>query len=275
MTRNYPTDLALMGDVREGLRDLNDAIDSLLTAARRRKIAEPRHEKLLAATSEARARAEAAAKQNFGASPMHPDELGAALAAGIDPEAIVVTENLTGRYGAFRFGHREGETMRVGNTGNGLGWGVGAATGAKIAAPDREVICSIGDGSVMYSASGFWSQARYSVPVLTVVWNNKNYQTVRHAYYRYKGKMAEADRYTGMYLGDPDINFVELAHSQGVAGEKAVSADQLPAAIARGRRAIKEGKPYLIDAEISRYGGGAESIWHQKFSLAERRSNNV
>ena len=35
----------------------------------------------------------------------------------------------------------------------------------------------------MYSASGFWTQARYNIPVLTVVWNNHNYQTVRHAYY--------------------------------------------------------------------------------------------
>ena len=56
---------------------------------------------------------------------------------------------------------------------------MGAATGAKLAAPDRQVVCHIGDGSVMYSASGFWTQARYEVPVLTVVTNNRNYQTVR------------------------------------------------------------------------------------------------
>ncbi len=39
--------------------------------------------------------------------------------------------------------------------------------------------------------------------MLTVVWNNHNYQTVRNAYYRYNGKMKNTDRYPGMYLGDP------------------------------------------------------------------------
>ena len=56
--------------------------------------------------------------------------------------------------------------MYLGNSGASLGWGIGAATGAKLAAPDRQVVCSIGDGSVMYSASGFWTQARYHIPVL-------------------------------------------------------------------------------------------------------------
>ena len=116
-------------------------------------------------TSAARAKAEAEAEQNFGQNPIHPDELGATLARAIDPNAIVVSENLTGKYDAFPFGFRENEPMWLGNTGAGLGWGVGAATGAKLAAPDRQVICSIGDGSVMYSASGFWTQARYGIPV--------------------------------------------------------------------------------------------------------------
>ena len=98
------------------------------------------------------------------------------MARTLDADAIVVSENLTGRYDAFNFGFRENEQMYIGNSGAGLGWGVGAATGAKLAAPDRQVVCSIGDGSVMYSASGFWTQARYGIPVLTVVWNN---QTIR------------------------------------------------------------------------------------------------
>jgi thiamine pyrophosphate-dependent acetolactate synthase large subunit-like protein len=42
----------------------------------------------------------------------------------------------------------------------------------KLAAPGRLVVCSIGDGAVMYSAAVFWTQVRYGIPVLTVVWNN-------------------------------------------------------------------------------------------------------
>ena len=268
--RNYPLDLALVGDVREGLRDLTDAVESLTTADRRAKIAKPRSERLAAMSQEVLRKAAAAAKANAGGSPVHADELGAALARNIDKHAVFVSENLTGKHGLLKLGHREDEVMWLANTGLGLGWGVGAAAGAKLAAPDRDVICSIGDGSVMYSSAGFWTQARYEIPVLTVVWNNRNYQTVRHAYHRYKGSMAESDRYTGMYLGDPDIDFVKLAESQGVSGERVESGADLDAAFQRGRRAIREGRPYILDVNVARYGGGAASTWHQKFSLAEQ-----
>ena len=275
MSRNYPTDIALAGTPREGLRDLNDAVDSMTTASRREKIAKPRIEVLGDYTKAARAKAEAEANKNFGRGPVHPDELGAAIAEVADENAIVVPENLTAKFGAFNFGHRDGEMMRVANTGNGLGWAIGASAGAKIAEPDRQVICSIGDGSTMYSAAGFWTQARYGIPVLTVISNNRNYQTVRGAYYRYGGKMAERDEYTGMYLGDPDIEFVELAKSQGVAGEKVNESSELAGALRRGVDATREGRPYVVDVETARYGGGADSEWHQKFSLADKRTKDV
>jgi acetolactate synthase-1/2/3 large subunit len=201
---------------------------------------------------------------------MHPDEIGAVLARSIDRNAIVVAENLTGRYESFGFGHREGEPMYVTNTGLGLGWGVGAATGAKLAAPERQVVCTIGDGSVMYQASGLWSQARYGVGVVTVVYNNRNYQTVRHAYHGYKGKMAATGNYVGMYLGDPDIDFVKLAESQGVKGEKAANARELESAMRRGAAAARDGQPYLVEVATARYGGGAESTWHGGYKLAAR-----
>ena len=212
---------------------------------------------------------------SLGHSPIHPHELGRVLAESIDNNAIVVTENLTGKYESFRFGFREDEHMLVGTSGAALGWGIGAATGAKLAAPDRQVVCSIGDGSVMYSAAGFWTQVRYHIPVLTVVWNNRNYQTVRQAFHAYGGRMASSGKYAGMYLGDPDIDFVKLAASQGVGGERVEAGRDLPGALQRGIKATRDGNPYLVEVLIARYGGGAESTWHESFNLAARRRRSV
>ena len=275
MGRNYPTDVAVVGDVKESLRDLSSAIDGMVTKQRLKAMAEPRSEKVRAFTKAQRERVETAARKNFGKSVIHPDELGAVMARTIDPDAIVVSENLTAKRDFFNYGYREDEQMWIDNTGHSLGWGIGAATGAKLAAPDRQVVCTIGDGSVMYSASGFWTQRRYSVPVLTVVSNNHNYQTVRGAYYRYQNKMASSGHYTGMYLGDPDIDFVKLADSQGVAGEQVTASSQLESALKRGIKATRDGNPYVVEVVIDRYGGGAESTWHQKFSLADTRKRKV
>jgi len=275
MGRNYPTDLSLVGDVKEALADLRAALSSRLTKDRIAKLAESRNVEVKAVALAARRRSEAAAQKNMGQSPIHPDELGAAMARTLPNDSIFVSENLTGRHDAFPFGFRDYEPMWVGNTGAGLGWGVGASIGAKLAAPDRPVICSIGDGSVMYSACGFWTQVRYNIPVLTVVWNNRNYQTVRLAYASYKGRMAQSGHYAGMYLGDPDIDFVQLAGCQGVKGERVTRGADIETALKRGLSATRDGKPYLVEVSVARYGGGAESSWHGSFNLAATRKRSV
>lgn len=263
MGRNYPTDVALVGDIKESLTELLEAIASLLTSERREAIAGERSAEVSELTVKERASARTAAEMNFGQSPIHPDEISQIMAESLDHNAVIVCENPTGTYKPFAFGFREDEQMYVGTAGASLGWGIGAATGAKLGAPDRQVVCFIGDGAVMYSASGFWTQARYNIPVLTVVANNHNYQTVRFVYDGYKGKMAARGHYAGTYLGEPDIDFVALAESQGVSGEKVDNPWQLEPALQRGKAITREGKPYLIEVATARYGPGAESVWHE------------
>src|SRR5260370_33126726 len=145
MSRNYPTDLALVGDVKEGLADLRAAVESMLTKSRLTGVAKARSEEVRAISTATRAGAAGARVKTFGRSPMHPEEVGAVMAKTLDKDAIVVSENLTGSYGSFPFGFRENEHMWLGNTALGLGGGIGAATGAKLAAPHRQAVCSIGD----------------------------------------------------------------------------------------------------------------------------------
>ncbi|UCC38349.1 MAG: thiamine pyrophosphate-binding protein [Candidatus Aminicenantes bacterium] len=268
--RNYPFDLAVVGNVKEILSDLIDYINGSLTKGRISSIKSSRLSEIKAFTENTKARSLEHAKLNFKKSPIHPDRLGYEMSRALDNNAIIVSENFGGSYQFFNFGLKEDETMWMFNTGYSLGWGVGAAIGAKLGRPDRQVVSSIGDGSVMYSASGFWTQARYGIPVLTIVWNNKNYQTVRRSFARYKGKMTETGQYAGVYLGDPDIDFVKLAESQGVEGEKVTSPGDIESALKRGIQKTKDGRPYLIDVLVARIGPGSESTWHQKFNLAEK-----
>jgi len=267
--RNYPFDLAVVGNVKEILSDLMDCIRGNLTKERINSIKASRFSEIKNQTQSSYSEALERAKLNFKKSPIHPDRLGYEMSKVLDKNAIIVSENFGGSDQFFNFGLRENETMWMFNTGYSLGWGVGAAMGAKLGRPDRQVVLSIGDGSVMYSASGFWTQARYGIPVLNIVWNNKNYQTVRRSYARYKGNMAETGQYVGVYLGDPDIDFVKLAESQGVEGETVKSPEDIGSALKRGIQKTKDGKPYLIDVLVRRVGPGSESTWHQKFNLGQ------
>ncbi len=276
--RTQPMDLAVVGDVKEALKALEDAVTSMATNERLEKIRRARLARITAAAAEARTQRLDQARQHFAETPIHVDRLAYELERGIDRNAIVVVENMAGNVGQhdfLRFGPSADDKLGVSASGGSLGWGVGAAVGAKLGAPDRQVVLSIGDGSVMYSAAGFWTMARYQVPVLTVVWNNHDYQTVRNAAHRYNRRMAETGRYHGLYLGDPDIDFVKLAESQGVHGERVTSPADVAAALKRGTAETRGGRPYLLEIVVGRVGGGADSTWHQKFSAAALQTSRA
>jgi benzoylformate decarboxylase len=256
LARNHPFSEAIVANVKLTLRALIEAV---------KEKAPPR--------KEYRPRPLPEGPPHAGETPIHPDELGWTLEKVLDKDAILVSENLSGPNQFFSTGFRPDEKLWVSNSGASLGWGVGAATGAKLAAPQRQVVCNIGDGSVMYSAAGFWTQARYRVPVLTVVCNNRNYQTVRYAYTRYeKGKMRRAGRYPLMFLGDPDINFKQLAESQGVEGERVVKAADLRGALEKGVEATRAGRPFLVEVVVQalKKQPHDDPEWHARFSLADQ-----
>ena len=266
--RTQPMDLAIVADVRETSRALVEAVKSMVTKERLAKIREERLAMVTPAVAGREEKRIAEARANFDKSPIHPDRVDYELEQTADSNAIIVEENFTGKHDFIRFGTRPDEKMRL-TKGGSLGHGVGVAIGAKIGAPDRQVILSIGDGALMYSACGFWTMARYEVPVLTVVCNNHNYQTVRGAFHRYGGRMAATGHYHGMYLGDPEIDFVGLAASQGVSGRRVTSASEVADGLREGIKETKNGRPYCLEIVIDRMGPGAESTWYRKLDGVE------
>jgi benzoylformate decarboxylase len=273
--RTRPFDLAVVADVKAAVRDLTDAIHSLVTKDRLAKIREARLAVITPAIAAVNAERFAQARANFNQSAIHPDQLGYEMENCLEKDALLVTENapgLLGKHDFLSFGPREGSKQNIGHGGGSLGWGPGAAVGAKLAAPNRQVVLSIGDGSLMYSAGGFWSMARHQTAVLTIVWNNRNYQTVRNGAFRYNKRMTETGQFPGLYLGDPDIDFVKLAESQGVKGQRVTKASEIAAALKKGTAETAAGNPYLIEVVVSRIGGGAESTWYQKVRPAGTRT---
>ncbi len=277
MARTEPLTLAMVADLEEGLHDLVDAVKSLATTARLASIRSDRYGTITDEIAGFRRRMDAAVAANVGKTPMHPDEVTMLVDNVLEPDAITVHENYSHDNDSYcrpLLEYGPGKKLRIGPAGS-LGWGVGAAIGAKIAQPDRQVMLAVGDGALMYSAAGFWTMARYRVPVLTIVYNNYNYQIVRHRFDDFGGRMKKASRYPGMYLGDPSIDFPMLAKSQGVSGERVANATDLAAALRRGMAATKAGQPYLIEVIVGRTGAGAQSTWHETYNVATQRTRLV
>lgn len=269
--RVFPFNIAVVANTRLFVRSLIDTIKGMATEARIKQIAADRKgQEPDYGNKSAKLR-----REIMGLSPIHPDLLAAVMDEELDKNCILVHEYHQSSSQFFSIGHRENEKMLVSNKGLCLGWGVGAALGAKIAAPDRQVVLDIGDGAIMYSASGFWSMARYETPVLTVVSNNRCYESVHKVFAGYDGRMKAANRYTGTILDHPLVDFVSLARSQGCDGIRVEKPADLRKAIRRGIEATRAGTPFLIDVDVARVGAGADSNWFQEFSVAKSRKKLV
>ena len=199
--------------------------------------------------------------------PIHPNVLGDAMGRTLAKNTLLVSENFRAADYLMPFGYGEDDWRLVRTYGGSLGYGLGGAIGAQLGAPDRPVTLSIGDGSVMYSASGFWTMARYSLPILTVVWNNMQYQTVRTNFASWGGSMKAQNRYPETFLGDPEIDFVMLAKAQGIEGMRVDEPGALEAALTRGKDAQAAGEPFVLDVRIANVGAGADQSWYMPYSI--------
>jgi acetolactate synthase-1/2/3 large subunit len=176
---------------------------------------------------------------------LEPGTLGAAVGALLPEGAIVVDEGNTS--GLFAFLATAGAPTHdwLCLTGGAIGYGIPAATGAAVAAPDRKVVDLEADGSAMYTIQGLWTQAREGLDVVTVILNNRSYQVLNMELQRV-GADEPGPIATGLFdLAEPPLDFVALAEGMGVPATRATTADELTAQL---EVALREPGPRLIDA---------------------------
>jgi acetolactate synthase-1/2/3 large subunit len=133
-------------------------------------------------------------------------------------------------------------------TGGAIGYGIPAAVGAAVAAPDRPVLCLESDGSAMYTISGLWTQARENLDVTTVLYDNSAYDILRVELQRVGAGSAPGPKALDLLdLSRPAMDFVKVAEGMGVPARRVTTAEELAGAL---RTAFAEPGPHLIDAVV-------------------------
>ena len=271
------TDVPLVADVAYGLDDLTAAVEGLMTPTIKEKAAERAQEVRSFSQKAANMRALVTKNPDWNRNPMLADRVTWEIAQFADKDAIVVHEAGSVNLHSFGFNPLGGRELFF-YYGAHLGSGVGTAAGVKLARPNQQVICLVGDGSFIFGPTALWNMARLELPVITVVYNNHAYSGP-HSRVIDKttgGRMVQTGQFYHDYLGNPDMNMAQIAKGFGVDGEVVQSAEQLRAALARARKATVEGKPYLIDAQVARVGvAWAEKPWVPPIRIAQERSRKV
>jgi thiamine pyrophosphate-dependent acetolactate synthase large subunit-like protein len=271
------TEVPLVADVAYGLDDLIAAVQQLVTAPFKEKAGARADEVRRFGVRARTLRAMVTKNPDWDRVPMIADRVTWEVAQFADPDAIIVHEAGSVNLHSFNFDPNGGRELFF-YYGAHLGSGVGTAAGVKLARPNRQVICLVGDGSFVFGPTALWNMARLELPVIVVVYNNHAYSGP-HSRVIEKvpgGRMVQTGRFFHDYLGSPDMDMAYIAKGFGVEGEYAESPAQLRAAFDRARKATVEGRPYLIDAQVARMGvAWAEKPWTPPIRIAQERTRKV
>ena len=142
-----------------------------------------------------------------------------------------------------------GHNVYVRPAGGSEGYGIGAAAGLKLAAPDRPVVGLVGDGSLFYADSGLWTTVHHAIPVLYVIPNNQSYGIVANFFGLAEGAMKQASEYAGVVLDG--IDPVQIAAGFGVEGMRVQDESCVEDAIEHGLQVVEEEqRPFLLDVHL-------------------------
>jgi thiamine pyrophosphate-dependent acetolactate synthase large subunit-like protein len=253
-----PTDVPLVADVAYGLDDLLAAVNGIMTPAIKAAVQE-RFGRVRAFSDNARRlRRLVSRNPDWDRTPMLPDRVTYEIAQWADPNAVIVHEGGSLDIShSFEFNPSGGRELFFYYGGH-LGSGVGTAAGVKLARPNQQVVCLVGDGSFIFGPTALWNMARLELPVVVIVYNNHAYGGPHNRVLSLVpgGRMIQTGHFLHSYLGKPDMDMSAIARGFGVAAEKVRTPVELKTALARSKSVMAEGKPYLIDAEVARYGVG-------------------
>ncbi len=246
-----PGQLRIASDPRLGLRALAEA----LADRRGTREAERAADRLTAASVRKQrklAAEDAAAHAASSGSPMDPRWVAYQIGRIVDDEAIFLDESLSNARLTRRYVRSDRPHSWFGSQGSGGGWCSGAAIGAKLAAPERDVIFASGDGYYMFGspAAALWTAMRHDAPYLAIVYANERYSTgVDEVLDFYPEGYAVAAGFPGgSFAPAPDL--AAEARAVGAHGELVSEPHELEQALRRGLAATRDGQPAVVAVRV-------------------------
>jgi acetolactate synthase-1/2/3 large subunit len=181
--------------------------------------------------------------------PLSARSVADAVGATLPEDAIVSDESNTA--GIYMSGATAGcpPHQWLCLTGGAIGQGLPVATGAAVAAPGRRVVSLEADGSAMYTLQSWWTQARESLDVTTVILENRSYAILELELSRVGAEAAGPVAKSMLALDPPPLDFVSLARGMGVPAERAASSEELTSML---ERTFTEPGPSVIVADVGR-----------------------
>jgi acetolactate synthase-1/2/3 large subunit len=253
----YPADLMFHASSRSALPLLLAALQERLTETDRKRVAK-RVEAYAANSTQERERLKNRALEVKDDKPIHPLWIAYCLEQVIAEDAIVMNEGMSGGWPWMAMADRKVPGTVFTSGGSSLGWGLGAAIGAKLAMPGRDVIALEGDGSFVFArpTSAFWAAEKYGTPFLTIIYNNSQHMATVNSWKRTYANGVGPQR--GEFLGtsiDPSPDYAVLVQACRAYGETIEDPAEVPDALKRALDRVHAGQAAVLDIRIAKMDG--------------------
>lgn len=172
----------------------------------------------------------------------HPQNILSLVNKKMGDDTVVVTDvgqhqMWTAKYWNFRLGKSFITSAGLGT----MGFGLGAAIGAKLGALNKNVVLVTGDGSFRMNCNEMATVSTYKIPILILLFNNSTLGMVRQWQ-----KLFSKKRYSQTDV-DQSVDYVMLAKAYGIDGYKATTLEELNNVLSE----INTDKPVFLECEIN------------------------
>ncbi len=248
--KNTRCDLAIVADAREALKALNEELRTTPVFLSDPTWLDGISKNYSAYRSAVEATANA--KVVGGTTVLNEAAVARALADCIPEDAIVAVDGGQMMQWTSTFVTVDDPRSILFNPGMGhLGAGLPFANAAKLAHPDRPVVCITGDGAFGCTVQELETAARYGLETITIVCNDSHW-----GMYRPFAEAVFQNPDFGVKL--TDVDFAKVAEGFGCYGEKVATLEDLPSAFARAQNA---GRPAVLDIEVEFTPHPMDYVW--------------
>ena len=284
IANTYPTDIAIAAGMKETITAIIDSVRALATEDQIKTLREERLQESIEINAKHEARKQQRAKATWNSSPISWERASFEMEKYLDPHAIIVSELDTRKPFEWMNLGPDAKWLIGGTTGFALGWGIGASLGVKIGEPNRQVVCLVGDGAMLFGQiEALWTAARYDIPVTVIVFNNLSYDGERNRIYRGSPLAAIKEtrglwRDISCFLGNPEVDFVGLADSFEIQGQRANNPEEFVESLQAAAKVTADGRPFLIDLRVMQLdtsGKPTEQTWYPDISIAAKRMKKI
>ena len=228
INKNIRTDVSVVGDLKEVLSKLNE------------QLAQQDHQEWMKHIAEMKEKYPLSYDHSVLSCPYIMDEIDRVT----NGEALITTDvGQHQMWAAQYYKYKEPHQLLTSGGLGTMGYGLGAAIGAKVGRPEKTVINIAGDGCFRMNMNEVATAARYNIPVIEVVINNHVLGMVRQWQNLFYG-----ERYSATILND-SVDFVKLAEALGAVGMRITKRSELKEAL---EKAVSLGRPVVLDCQIDR-----------------------